>query len=675
MSAHNRSELIASMLDDNNPVNLTAEKATTAVKFGLSFLGQTVSSQTSAWLAPISKKIAPKVYHEHMAQIAPQLKRPGIQKRMLSASSPTELIRSTLSPSDINFRAITYLPDDLLFDIPDVDDLQYSLLDGFKATFPEIKELKKYRSPKSRSSMGKLLNEAQDLQSPNANGQSRHSEITKFYKEKDHISHDLHVAGVRKALVLSEIKDVDAKLNVLTALRNSALERLAKFETAENEFETQLRDIEMRIADAQELEELEKIEVETGISLESANSTMGFMSDSIYCKSNSSKARKRRALRRKSAPVLHEHSKAGSKLNSWKTHEDSIIAIDFDSPFGYMVTSSMDDTVRVWNLSAGRCIGQLEGHKASVRALQMEDSFIVTGSADASIRLWDISSMDIGPVAPPSAIHNLINKSDSAFEEDSSSVTSGHSSYLSYNASRSASTQDCCLYEFKSHVDEVTAIHFHKDTLVSGSSDKTIRQWDISTGRCVQTLDVLWAAAQSSAGPLGEDRIGQIGFGAGRRVESPFVAALQCYDAALASGTADGMVRLWDLRSGQIHRTLAGHTGPITCLQFDEIHMITGSLDKSIRIWDLRMGTIYDAFTYDQGVESLHFDSRRVVSATGTDVVRVYDRSDGRHWMVGPGIEKEEGAPSIVAIDCVRCKEGYMIEGRRDGNVGAWVVG
>jgi division protein 1 len=59
---------------------------------------------------------------------------------------------------------------------------------------------------------------------------------------------------------------------------------------------------------------------------------------------------------------------------------------------------------------------------------------------------------------------------------------------------------------------------------------------------------------------------------------------VQVFDAALACGTADGMVRLWDLRSGQVHRSLVGHTGPVTCLQFDDVHLVTGSLDRSIRV-------------------------------------------------------------------------------------------
>lgn len=38
------------------------------------------------------------------------------------------------------------------------------------------------------------------------------------------------------------------------------------------------------------------------------------------------------------------------------------------------------------------------------------------------------------------------------------------------------------------------------------------------------------------------------------------------------------------VRTGQSHRTLSGHSGPITALQFDEVHVVSGSLDKSIKV-------------------------------------------------------------------------------------------
>ena len=46
---------------------------------------------------------------------------------------------------------------------------------------------------------------------------------------------------------------------------------------------------------------------------------------------------------------------------------------------------------------------------------------------------------------------------------------------------------------------------------------------------------------------------------------------------------------LSSVRTGQAHRTLLGHTGPVTCLQFDEIHIVSGSLDKTVRASTFRV--------------------------------------------------------------------------------------
>lgn len=44
------------------------------------------------------------------------------------------------------------------------------------------------------------------------------------------------------------------------------------------------------------------------------------------------------------------------------------------------------------------------------------------------------------------------------------------------------------------------------------------------------------------------------------------------------------MNRVYLVRTGQPHRTLMGHSAPVTCLQFDELHIVSGSLDKTIRV-------------------------------------------------------------------------------------------
>jgi division protein 1 len=346
-------------------------------------------------------------------------------------------------------------------------------------------------------------------------------------------------------------------------------------------------DVENRLEDAQELlddaEAMDKslADTEKTEDLDPNDHALdaSFMSESIYEKLPSAsntppRPKRHKTVRRKSMPILHEHFEPGSMIRELPAHNDIITALDFDVPFGTMVTAALDDTVRVWDMNAGRCMGFLEGHTASVRTLQVEDNIVATGSMDATIRLWDLSRARYEPQ------DNRINKEGGDEDEDP----------LAFGASEDEPTApppgtmaDCPLLVLEAHVDEVTALHFRGDTLISGSADKTLRQWDLEKGRCVQTLDVMWAAAQASAS-MGSSEGAWRQAGRLPDASADFVGAVQVFDAALACGTADGMVRLWDLRSGQVHRSLVGHTGPVTCLQFDDVHLVTGSLDRSIRV-------------------------------------------------------------------------------------------
>lgn len=66
------------------------------------------------------------------------------------------------------------------------------------------------------------------------------------------------------------------------------------------------------------------------------------------------------------------------------------------------------------------------------------------------------------------------------------------------------------------------------------------------------------------------------------------------------------------------------------------------------------------------------FDSRRIVSAACEDVVKVYDKVEGKQWDCGAGVAAAEEGRTPAIVDQVRVKDGYLVEGRRDGLVGVW---
>lgn len=529
-----------------------------------------------------------------------ELRHPLVQRKVfsLSQASPKEILRARLSTNEIQHRALTYIPDDILLDVPKNNNA-FSLFQGFQATLPDPADTSKRKPTGRRNSRGRkaIADREDSISTP---------DMAKLNQDKVSMTHKLEMLTIRKNMCSTEIHEIDNKIANLNTMRKLVLDRLAGLEQEEAQLENDLLDVDTKIEDMQEeLEDAaalakgqktppatetrdESVDV---VSLDSPTAdSPSFMSQSIYERIPSPKVKRSRPTRRKSNFILHEHLQAGSQIRELQAHNDIITALDFDVPFGTMVTAALDDTVRVWDLNAGRCIGLLEGHLSSVRCLQVEDNLVATGSLDASVRLWDLSQADYTP------------RSDTRINKDSSDEDDDYT-FADHPAPTASSMADCEIFNLSSHVAEVTALHFHNSTLVSGSADKTLRQWDLTTGRCVQTMDVMWAAAQAaininvpSANSTGN--INTSLFGApladpgsswrqtGRTPDSnaDFVGAVQCFDAALACGTADGMVRLWDLRSGQVHRSLVGHTGPVTCLQFDDVHMVTGSLDRSVRV-------------------------------------------------------------------------------------------
>jgi division protein 1 len=619
---------------------------------GITDFGQRVSSTASAWINPSSTIVK---------DITPHLKRPSFQKRLLSSTSPSELLRTNLSPSEISYRQITYLSEDMLRDIPEDDGSQaFSLYQGFEASLPDTP---RKTAERKRLTHSYRRSSSANGRSSSVNGRARQSKTpdsVKWEKERDLTNHKLEVLGVRKAIASQEIKEIDGKLVKLNKMRAELIAKLEQFEIMEVETADELQDIETKLEEAKEVEELADGLSQNGFATPSTvvEEESDFLSQSTYGSISSHSAkqqRKRKAARRRSSPLLHQHFESGALIKAMPAHADQILALDFDYPMGTMVTASVDDTVRVWNLATGRCQGLLEGHIASVRCLQLEETLVATGSTDARVKLWDLGLSDQYAAAPPSAVSKLINKhrNESADDLSQTATAGGRSSRQSDREPTPA--VDCCVHTFDAHVGDVTALHFIGTTLVSGSSDRTIRQWDMNTGKLLQTMDILAYAPRTT-------------FTVDQALVPPadFVGSLQCFEQGLAAGTADGMVRFWDLRTGQVARELQGHTGPVTSLQFDEIHLVSGSLDRSVRIWDLRTGTIHDAYAYERGLQDLCFDRRNIVTAAGERTARIYDRVEGKHWACG------EEDPNESVVTTVRFKEKTLLGGRMDGTISIW---
>lgn len=92
--------------------------------------------------------------------------------------------------------------------------------------------------------------------------------------------------------------------------------------------------------------------------------------------------------------------------------------------------------------------------------------------------------------------------------------------------------------------------------------------------------------------------------------------------------------RAW--MGGQCHvRTFEGHSGGISCVQFDGGRIVSGSHDKTIKVWNVKTNSPWSVITlagHSGEVRCLHLDGNRLVSGSTDLTIKVWDLSISVNW-------------------------------------------
>ncbi|KAJ7630456.1 WD40-repeat-containing domain protein [Roridomyces roridus] len=481
-------------------------------------------------------------------------------------------------------------------------------------------------------------------------------ELTRQTKE---IMRDKENIHVRRSLIHNEIAEISQKIATLDGIRVKLEQDLLKLHEDDLELDDELEGVKERME------------------FEQSQRPQKTASQPFHLPHTSRRRRGPAFL-----PSEHDELPPGVAFMSLDGHATPITALDFSEPYGTLVSASQDDSQpRVWDLFSGTEIGRLRGHSGTVKCVQVEDTVCLTGGSDGNVRLWDLKRVDADQADGWGGDEGELVTLGDVAEEDETAESQQESNGIRNGEEPATERNDCCQRVLEGHTKAVTALYFEDDCLVTGASDKTLRQWDLTTGQCVMTMDILWAISHpqktpgmalpnnlfsGAAASVGTFAVPTPPYADGSwEMYEDFVGGVQFWGYGLVSGSGDGAVRMWDMRTGQAHRTLIGHNAPVTCLQFDEIHIASGSLDKTIRIWDLRTGGIFETLKYDHPVTALQFDTRKIVAATGENGIKIYNRTSMQHSTL-------QTNGHMQPAERLRYMDRYLVTGGRDSAVKIW---
>ncbi|XP_070538797.1 WD repeat domain-containing protein 83-like [Ptychodera flava] len=236
-----------------------------------------------------------------------------------------------------------------------------------------------------------------------------------------------------------------------------------------------------------------------------------------------------------------------------------------------------------------KLINTLECKQGAVRAIRfnVDGNYCLTCGSDKSVKLWNPHR---GLQLKTYQGHGY-EVLDAASSCDNSQFTScgGDKCVILWDVATGQTTR-----KFRGHIGRVNCVKFNEESTVilSGAIDSTVRIWDCRS-RQMEPIQVLDEAKDS-------------------------VTSIAVSDHEILTGSADGKIRRYDLRVGQLFADCVGK--PVTCVNFtkDGQCALVSSLDNTVRLLDKDSGELLGEYA---GHSNTQYKIDSCLTETDTHIV------------------------------------------------------
>lgn len=260
------------------------------------------------------------------------------------------------------------------------------------------------------------------------------------------------------------------------------------------------------------------------------------------------------------------------ELKLYEGHTDILNAIDVSNDGKWIATASKDNEARLWKWNEEtedfESFARFQGHAGSVTAISLskssdEPKFLITGSNDLTIKKWKIPNSQDSVVKTSEFTRRAHDKDINSIDVAPNDEFFATASYDKLAKIWQVETGET-VGVLKGHKRGLWDINFYKfdKLVVTGSGDKTIKVWSLLDFTCKKTLEGHTNSVQR-------------------------VKFFNKDHPQLLSCGADGLVKIWDYKLGEIIKSLDNHDQRIWAMDVknDGEEFVTADADGKVSQW------------------------------------------------------------------------------------------
>lgn len=363
---------------------------------------------------------------------------------------------------------------------------------------------------------------------------------------------------------------------------------------------------------------------------------------------------------------------SGAEIGAWVGHAGSIIRVAVTPDGERVLSCSKDSTFRIWEAATGRLVAEFTGESGMLSCAAAPDaSTCVVGEHSGRVHLLRLHAGPFVRPAParrpePAATPLETARAEAARLEGRLAADPADPSVAGHLAAAYASL--AMAYGGAEQFEHVVPYLVRARDLLEGLERSGAALDEPGRALIEQLRSELRRPMEGVAFPpdtLQDDQPQgpPVAVGGG-----PVRAVTVIPDGRVASGSDDGVVRIWDLERSRLLGALEGHRGWVMALAaLPDGRLASGSMDETLRLWDPRRavaeailephgGPVYAVAVLPDG---------RVLSGSDDGLIRIWDVERGR------SLGRLEGHRGPV-MSLAALPDGRLLSGSMDETLRLW---